>query len=160
MKKTIYLLVIAFFICLQTMAQNMPVPDPNSSNVLFLKFSSTLNSNNSYYESQIRISEVEAIRRPTYTYVKTIDGNIERLMQRFYVPNPEEFAYIDPATYNSVSLDLIQLATLLKFKSQEQKRAYLESFTEIYLIDYEQKYTRGGGNKVKILRVKPCNFWF
>jgi len=163
MKKAIYLLGIVFSVCFQSLqAQQMPAPDPNMANVLFLKFSTTLNSNNSYYpDDQIRL-ETEAIWGPAYTYVKTIDAtNIHygRVVQKFYVPNPDDFAYIDPATYNSVSLDLVQLATVLKPKNEDQRKAYLNSFHEIYLIDYEQKNPKAA-SKVKIMRVKPCDFWF
>jgi hypothetical protein len=159
MKKTIYLFVIAFLICLQTKAQNMPVPDPNTPNVLFLKYSVILNGNNSsFFDDQIRISETEAIRRPTYTYLHKLVGEMG-VWQKFYVPNPEEFAYIDPTSYNAVSLSKMQLYNILNPKHDAQRKAYLESFTEIYLIDYEQKQPKQP-TKVKITKVRPCNFWF
>jgi hypothetical protein len=159
MKKTIYLLSIAFLICFQGLAQTMPIPAPNTPNVLFLKYSTTINMPNTSSQGYIRISETEEIKRPTYRYIQKLVGDKMAVAERFYVPNPEEFAYIDPAVYNSVSLDLNQLYNLLKPKDINSRQAFLKTFTEIYLIDYEQKYTRGGTTKVKILKVKPCDFF-
>ena len=162
MKKTFYLLSIAFLICFQGVAQNMPLPDPNTPNVLFLKYSNALNGVNSYRMSDVRMPNDFIESRFCYFYLKVTDANNNhsgKLIQKLYVIDSEEFAYTDAAVYNSVSLDVNQLGELLRHKSQEQKRAYLDSFQTIYLIDYEQKYTRGGVNKVKILRVKTCNFF-
>jgi hypothetical protein len=159
MKKTIYLFSIAFLICFQGLAQTMPIPDPNTTNVLFLKYSTVFNGDKSYYDSHVRVSQTEVIKRPAYMYVQKLTGDRIAVAERFYVPNPEEFAYIDPAVYNSVSLDLNQLYNLLKPKDLNSRQPFLKTFHEIYLIDYEQKYNRGGTNKVKILRVKPCDFW-
>ncbi len=72
----------------------------------------------------------------------------------FYIPNPEEFAYIDPAMYDAISLSRVQLVDILKTKTIQQEKEYLNGFTNIYLIDYEQK-NPSNPNQVKILNVKP-----
>lgn len=159
MKKIIYLLSVAFLLCFQGIqAQQMPAPDPNTPNVLFLKYSTTLNRAGNNREAQVRISENEAIWRPTYIYLQKLVGE-RGVSERFYVPNPDEFAYIDPTVYNAVSLDLNQLYNLLNPKNVNTRQAYLKTFHEIYLIDYDQNNPKAT-SKVKIMRVKPCNFWF
>jgi len=137
MKKIITLLsIIALLISYQNVkAQQMPVPDPNIANVLFLKYSTTLNRVNTFFSNdEVRISETEIIWRPTYTYVQKLAGDRIAVAERFYVSSPDDFTYIDPAVYNAVSLDLNQLYNLLKPKDINSRQAYLKTFHEIYLI--------------------------
>ncbi|MCU0440340.1 MAG: hypothetical protein MUC49_20815 [Raineya sp.] len=155
MKKIFLFAVI--FLAISSQAQTMTVPDPNTPNTLFLKFSTVLNGENSYVPKR-DISEYEEVinYKPVYLFwsdaVKNASMSI--LMNMFYAIDPEEFAYIDPALYNSVSLSQEQLINVLKTKTNYEEKNYLGAFDTIYLIDYEQKNPRNT-SKVKILKVRP-----
>ncbi|MFN3316708.1 MAG: hypothetical protein ACK40K_07835, partial [Raineya sp.] len=138
-------------------AQQMPVPAPNTFNVLFLKFSHILNNPYSYMsESDISKYPEPVNFKPVYSFnsnnIKNASMSI--LMNFFYVPNPDEFAYIDPSAYNDVAISRVQLVDILKTKTTQEGKDYLNGFTAIYLIDYEQK-NRLNPNQVKLLKVKP-----
>jgi len=155
--KKVFLFLSVLLVLQQTKAQNMPVPSPNAGNTLFLKFSHELNSIYAYLpESNISKYPEPVSFKPVYSYtsngVSDASGSIMR--NYFYVPNPDEFAYIDPAVYNSVSISRVQLIDILKTKTISGGKEYLNGFSTIYLIDYEQK-NPNNPNQVKILKVKP-----
>jgi hypothetical protein len=161
MKKLLLLFVMVALIATYSQAQTMPIPASNVSNTLFLKYSQTLNSPYSYLP-KVNISTTRVRDfKPVYSFISDAVKNASSSIMEdyFYVIEPEEFAYIDPTLYNSVSLSREQLIDILKTKTITETKAYLDSFTTIYLIDYEQK-NPSNSNQVKILRVKPFyNFY-
>jgi hypothetical protein len=115
MKKTIYLLSIAFLICFEGIAQNMTIPAPNTPNTLFLKYSISLNGE--AYVPKVNISEYPETRdyKPVYLFFSdgVMNASLSIIRNYFYAIDPEECAYIDPALYNSVSLSREQLEVLV-----------------------------------------------
>jgi hypothetical protein len=162
MKKLIILLIVTMFVTISNQAQTMTVPDPNTPNTLFLKFSHTLNSPHAYI-TDVNISEYPETRdyKPIYSFISggVMNASLSIIRNWFYAIDPEECAYIDPALYNSVSLSREQLVNILKTKTVAETKTYLDSFTTIYLIDYEQKYAKNN-SKVKILKVRPFYNFF
>ncbi|MCU0440339.1 MAG: hypothetical protein MUC49_20810 [Raineya sp.] len=162
MKKILVLFIMVALIATNSQAQNMTVPDPNTPNTLFLKFSHTLNSPYAYIPD-VDISEYEEVSnyKPLYLFTSggIMNASLSIMRNYFYAINPEEFAYIDPALYNSVSLSKSQLIDVLKTKTTDDGKNYLGAFTTIYLIDYEQKYAKNT-SKVKILKVRPYYNFF
>jgi len=164
MKKIINLLsIIVLLISYQNAkAQQMPVPDPNTANVLFLKFSKVSHSPYAFTKSLISVSNERTEWRPSYVYIEKFPESdntpISDLFEIFYTPAPDDFAYIDPSVYNAVSLDITQLAAVLKHKDQIDRQSYLKNFHTIYLIDYDQKNPKAT-SKVKILKVRPYYEW-
>jgi hypothetical protein len=155
--KKVFLFLSVLLVLQQTKAQNMPIPSPNAGNVLFLKFSFSLNSSRGYFIDDVSISpQGNRDFKPVYPYLghNVSDASGSMMMNFFYVPNPDEFAYIDPAIYNSVSISRVQLIDILKTKTISGGKEYLNGFSRIYLIDYEQK-NPNNPNQVKILKVKP-----
>lgn len=155
MKYAIFLFALIAFV--NSSAQQMPVPDPNTTNVLFLKYSKLLNEEHSFIPKSNISKYPEPVNfKPVYLFfsftMHDASGNIMR--NCFYIPNPEEFAYIEPTTYEAVALSRVQLIDILKTKTTQEWKNYLNSFDVIYLIDYEQHNPRNP-NQVKILKVKP-----
>ena len=155
--KKLFLFMSFLLILGSLQAQVLPIPTPSTPNVLFLKFSYILNTPYSYmHESNISKYPEPLNFKPVYSF--TSDGvknaSMSILMNFFYVPNPDEFAYIDPSVYNNVAISSAQLVDILKTKTTQEGKDYLNGFTAIYLIDYEQK-NRLNPNQVKILKVKP-----
>lgn len=157
MKKILVLFIMVALIAHNSQAQNMTVPDPNTPNTLFLKYSKVLNGEYSYRPKVDVSPYLETIDyKPVYSFISdaVMNSSMGILMNYFYTIDPEEFAYIDPALYNSVSINQAQLIDILKTKTTDDGRNYLGAFDTIYLIDYEQKNPRNT-NKVKILKVRP-----
>ena len=163
MKNILVLLFVTVFATISSQAQNMTVPDPNTPNTLFLKFSFALNDGTSSYLPKHNISIYSEVKdyKPLYLFTSNGVMNASKsiLMNMFYAIDSEEFAYIDPALYNSVSLNQAQLIDVLKTKTTDEGKNYLGAFDTIYLIDYEQKNPRNT-SKVKILKVRPYYNFF
>jgi hypothetical protein len=159
--KKLLLLICVVFISLQTQAQNMPIPSSSASNTLFLKFSHVLNSPHAYISSHdISTSNIRDYK-PVYSFISggVMNTSMSILMNWFYAIDPSEFAYIDPTIYDTVSLNREQLVNILKTKTTDDGKNYLNGFSTIYLIDYEQK-NPSNPNQVKILKVKPYYNFF
>jgi hypothetical protein len=157
MKYLIFLFAFVMFLSINSTAQQMPIPTPNTPNVLFLKYSIVLNGEHSLIPKSNVSKYPEPVNfKPVYLFwsdnIKNTSMSI--LMNFFYVPNENEFAYIDPSAYNDIAISRTQLVEILKTKTTQEGKNYLNGFTAIYLIDYEQK-SRLNPNQVKILKVKP-----
>nr|MCU0440010.1 hypothetical protein [Raineya sp.] len=94
MKKYILTFVIAL-LSLYTQAQQMPLPDPNSPNILFIKYKKNLDENNTILsdknEAQVRVYP-NGIKdwawTDSYMYIakNNTGGSIN---EEFYTPNKE-----------------------------------------------------------------------
>ncbi|GAB4127512.1 MAG: hypothetical protein OHK0045_17180 [Raineya sp.] len=161
--KKIFLFMSLLLILGSLQAQVLPIPNPSTPNVLFLKYSIVLNGEHSFIpESNISIYPEPVDFKPVYLFWSddnAKNASMSILMNFFYVPNENEFAYIDPSAYNDIAISRTQLVEILRTKTTQEGKNYLNGFTAIYLIDYEQK-NRLNPNQVKILKVKPYYDFF
>lgn len=159
MKK--YILTFAFALLgLYTQAQNMPLPDPNSVNTLFIKhqkdtISTVLVSDKD--EAQIRTNASNWIWTDCYMFFSH-DTQGRSIDFEFYTPDKEYFAYTSLSSYNNVALTYIQLRDILATKTSAEKYDYLKSFSHIYIIDLDFKKPKEP-TKYKIIEVKPYFEW-
>lgn len=143
------------FQCIQ--AQQMPLPDVNASNVLFLKFSKQLNGINAFGEVLIVSDEENAEWQDAFSFAS--QDNIGRTINAtFYTIDKDFFGYTDPNVYNSVILTELELKGILENKTEIQRNTYLKSFSHIYVIDMDSPNPRQTF-KYKMLEVKPYFRW-
>ncbi|MCU0440011.1 MAG: hypothetical protein MUC49_19160 [Raineya sp.] len=161
MKKYILTFVIAL-LSLYSQAQQMPLPDPNSANTLFIKhkqdtISTVLVSDKN--EAQIRAANgTDWTWTDCYMFFSH-DTQGRSIDFQFYTPNKEYFAYTVLSTYNSVIITYTQLRDILATKTSAGKYDYLKGFSHIYIIDLDSpqpkqptKYMSGNIIKLKPLK--------
>lgn len=158
MKKTIYLFVIAFLICFQGLAQNMPPPEPYTPNTIFLKYSVKEGYNHIDVMNRsmyVRVSVDSKIEeRPCYSFIDfNIVDNFYHVMNdiTFYPPDITHYNYVDSTLFKEVAFNQTQFLTSLKNKNVEERKSYLKR-TPVYILNYD---TRNAQGKVKILKVEP-----
>ncbi len=131
----------------------LSAPDPNAPNVLYLKYSESLNGK--FTKESMIASHIEPKKKnrgfnflKVYLFIRKgqLDDFGESFILGFYMEEEPSFlatkhdyAYVVPDKYENVSLDVKQLLNFLKSKKKEERKRYLESFKHIYLIDYDDK---------------------
>ncbi|KOY85765.1 hypothetical protein AD998_06000 [bacterium 336/3] len=145
--KKILLLLVVVFTTINSQAQNITVPDPNTPNTLFLKFgqSPTLNGEHSFTECQVWKADRSNLEWQDL-YLFTFDVSL-------YTLNKEYFGYTELAPYNSVAITNAQLRDILSPKDFYARWPYIDSFTKIYIIDLDSPNPRQT-SKYKIIEVK------
>ncbi|MCU0439405.1 MAG: hypothetical protein MUC49_16050 [Raineya sp.] len=137
MKKTIYLLSVVFLICFQGVAQNMPLPDPNTPNILFLKFSKILNSPKSFTEALVRSNNgVDLEWQNSYLFYSK-DNQGRNINLEFYTLDKNYCGYTELATYNNVAISKEQLKALLEPHPYYLRTQQIRNYSKIYLIDLD-----------------------
>lgn len=138
-------------------AQQMPLPDPNTPNVLFLKFSKTLNTIYAFGEVHVwNVDKTSLEWKDAYAFTSK-DNEGWNIDVEFYAPDKEYFGYTELAPYNSVALTNAQLRDILSTKEFYNRDEYIDSFTKIYIIDLDSPDPRRP-NKYKIIEVKHYYF--
>ncbi|MCU0439407.1 MAG: hypothetical protein MUC49_16060 [Raineya sp.] len=158
MKKTIYLLSIAFLICFQGVAQNMVVPDPITANVLFLKYSikEGYNHINTLY-SQMYIyikKDNQRLERPCYSFINfKMTDNFYHVMNDIilFSSDTTTYNYVDSILFKKIAFNETQFLESIKNKNAEERKSYLKR-TPVYVLDYDSRDVQG---RVKILKVEP-----
>lgn len=155
MKKTIYLLLLAFLFAFQEMqAQQMPAPDPNTPNVLYLKFSKALNTEYALTEARVRSANgVDREWQDLYLFTSESD-NGESINHNLYTLDKNYFTYANISLYNSVAITNDQLRDILSPKESSDRHAYIDNFSHIYIIDLDTPDPRRP-DYYKIIEVKP-----
>ena len=154
--KNVILILILSFAGIQIQAQQMPLPDPNTSNVLFLKFSQneTLNGENSF-SSILRVLSADGVnyeKQNSYLFYSN-DSRGRAMDYQFYTPNKNYFGYTEVTPYNSVALTKDQLKDVLNTKERHLRTQYMKSFSKIYIIDLDAP-SPTQPTKYKIIEVK------
>jgi hypothetical protein len=153
MKKIIVIFSI-LLISIYAKAQQMPLPDPNTPNVLFLRFSQALNGEHSF-NILTRIRSLDGVNYEMQNgYLFYSNDNRGRSMDfEFYTPDKNYFGYTEITPYNSVAITNNQLKDILNSKEDYLRLDYLKSFSKIYIIDLDVQNPRQP-NKYKIIEVK------
>jgi len=135
-------------------AQQMPLPDPNMPNVLFLKFSQALNDEYSLTEARVRSANgIDREWQDLYLFTSKSDDG-ESINHNLYTPNKNYFSYANISLYNSVAITNDQLRTILSPKERGDRHSYIDNFSHIYIIDLDTPDPRRP-NYYKIIEVKP-----
>jgi len=144
-------------------AEWLPTPDPNAHNVLFLKFREVPNED-VFKVSMISFDSEKRKKNEIMGGLIVYYFSSKKQLDNFGKPMPLGFStelypdmkytYVVPEKYEDVSLDAKQLLNLLKSKTLEGRKQYLEGFKHIYLIDYEDKNFSDVRQK-KIIEVRP-----
>ena len=152
-------IILLALIVLQTPSfAQIQAPPSNSVNVLFLKYSLSINEEYSFGKQLVWKSDYSDKEwKNTYAFFSkdTKGKSINRL---FYIPNERTFWYVNPATYEVVAKDNEQIRAILDGMRYPEQDNYFRSFSKIYLLDLEQRNPRNP-NQCKLIEVKNYFPW-
>jgi hypothetical protein len=152
-------LILLVLIVLQTKSfAQIQAPPSNSANILFLKYSLSINGEYSFGKQLVwKLDKSDKEWKKCYGYSST-DSKGRAIDRDFYVPNENVFWYVNPAAYENVLKDNNQIRNILDGKRYPKQDDYFRAFRKIYLLDLEQA-NPNNPNEFKLIEVKPYLPW-